>query len=144
MTTTPRTIPALSIRPPFAQLIIADVKPPENRSWTTSYRGPLIVHASQRWEQAGLILAAAEGHRVVRAECAHGYIGVVQLIGIHHATGCGSDDPCGIWGMPDQWHWVTADPTPFAEPVPGPGRLGLYAPPTDVQDLARDLLAGAA
>lgn len=38
----------LSIKQPWAALIVAGVKDVENRTWPTRYRGVVIVHASQR------------------------------------------------------------------------------------------------
>jgi len=38
----------ISIRQPWATLIVRGVKNIENRSWATSYRGPVLVHASLR------------------------------------------------------------------------------------------------
>lgn len=38
---------ALSIRQPWASLIVAGVKDIENRSWRTTYRGPVLIHAAQ-------------------------------------------------------------------------------------------------
>lgn len=40
---------AISVRQPFAWLIVSGKKPIENRNRTTRYRGPLIIHASQQW-----------------------------------------------------------------------------------------------
>src|SRR5262245_43664932 len=39
---------ALSIRQPWASLIVAGIKDVENRTWRMAYRGPLLIHASQR------------------------------------------------------------------------------------------------
>lgn len=36
---------ALSIRQPWAWLIVNGHKPVENREWSTSFRGPLVIHA---------------------------------------------------------------------------------------------------
>jgi ASCH domain len=36
----------LSVRQPFADLIVSGCKPIENRSWRTPYRGPLLIHAA--------------------------------------------------------------------------------------------------
>lgn len=36
---------ALSVRNPYAALIVAGIKTIENRSWSTRYRGPLLIHA---------------------------------------------------------------------------------------------------
>ena len=37
----------LSVRQPWAYLIVAGYKPVENRRWSTTYRGPLLIHASK-------------------------------------------------------------------------------------------------
>lgn len=39
-------LPCLSIRQPYAWAIMAGIKPVENRTWATKYRGPLAIHAS--------------------------------------------------------------------------------------------------
>jgi len=36
---------ALTIFQPYAALIVAGIKDIENRSWSTSYRGSLLIHA---------------------------------------------------------------------------------------------------
>lgn len=38
---------ALSIRQPWAWLIVNGHKDIENRSWSTSFRGPLLIHAAK-------------------------------------------------------------------------------------------------
>lgn len=38
---------ALTIRQPWASLIAAGVKTIETRSWSTAYRGPLVIHAGK-------------------------------------------------------------------------------------------------
>jgi hypothetical protein len=38
----------LSVRQPYAWLIVAGFKTIENRTWRTNYRGPLQIHASQK------------------------------------------------------------------------------------------------
>ena len=40
-------IPALSIRQPWAWLIVHGFKDIENRDWPTNFRGRLLVHAGQ-------------------------------------------------------------------------------------------------
>jgi ASCH domain len=49
---------AISIRQPWAALIVSGVKDIENRSWRTSHRGPVLIHASQN--VAGWSLADIE------------------------------------------------------------------------------------
>ena len=38
---------ALSIRQPWAWLIVNGHKPVENRDWRTNYRGPVLIHAGK-------------------------------------------------------------------------------------------------
>ena len=42
------TVRALSIMQPWAWLIVAGHKDIENRSWPTSFRGPVLIHAGKR------------------------------------------------------------------------------------------------
>jgi hypothetical protein len=44
---------AISIRQPFAALIVAGVKDIENRSWPTKYRGNILIHASKKVDKNG-------------------------------------------------------------------------------------------
>lgn len=123
---------ALSVRRPWAHLIMAGHKMIENRTWSTHWRGTLVVHAGQRWERAGAELARDLGIHSVETEgaCPGGYLGTVRLIDVHPATA----DCCTPWGQhgPGVYHWRLADPTPYTAPIPGPGRLGLYQPPAEV------------
>jgi hypothetical protein len=59
---------AITICQPFPHLIMTGEKPVENRSWFTTYRGPLAIHAgkSRGWLADGDEQeAAAEGHPLV-------------------------------------------------------------------------------
>ena len=37
---------ALTVKQPWASLLVAGIKTVENRTWTTKYRGPLAIHAA--------------------------------------------------------------------------------------------------
>lgn len=45
---------ALSIRQPWAELIVRGFKPVENRTWATRYRGPVLIHAGQTFDVEGM------------------------------------------------------------------------------------------
>lgn len=119
---------ALTVRRPWAGLLVAGVKPVENRGWTTTYRGPLFIHAGQAWVHAGQQLAAEQGITVTCDEPT-GYIGAVRLVDIHPAADC-----CAPWGEPDGYHWTVVEPIRFEQPISGKGRLGLFRVPADVLD----------
>ena len=43
---------ALSIKQPWASLIVAGLKPVENRTQPRKYRGPLLIHASKKFDDS--------------------------------------------------------------------------------------------
>ncbi len=45
----------LSIRQPWAWLIVNGFKDVENRTWATTHRGPTIIHAGKKWDHNGLL-----------------------------------------------------------------------------------------
>jgi len=56
---TPPTTIALSIRQPWAWLIVNGYKDVENRVWRTNFRGRFLVHASKKFDSAGYEQAKA-------------------------------------------------------------------------------------
>lgn len=46
---------ALSIRQPWAWLIASGHKDVENRTWYTRFRGKFLIHASLKFDDAGLV-----------------------------------------------------------------------------------------
>lgn len=54
---------AISVMQPWAWAIVAGHKRVENRSWRTSYRGPLAIHAgkSHKWMTEGLRFLRSQG-----------------------------------------------------------------------------------
>ena len=182
----------LTVRQPWADLIMAGVKDVENRSWPVpstlpqwmlcktcglrdrlpwnknwsscerdhGYRradGPfpfrLGIHASKgehsneyvaaSWGPAGdsvplklLDDAMTDPRRGV-------LLGTVEVTGCHHAHEHWDEDApfpflmdtdqgwqCSSWAEPDVWHWRIDAPVPLEDPIPMPGRLGLWTLPT--------------
>jgi ASCH domain len=73
----------LSIRQPWATLIVQGTKDIENRSWATSYRGPVLVHASSSRPSRRLLadVAGRFGVDLQQVELpVGGVIGVTQII----------------------------------------------------------------
>jgi hypothetical protein len=108
------TIKALSVRQPFAWLIVHGFKPVEYRSWPTSYRGPLAIHAG------GRVLSRSEfdeveadfGLSIPRDELVRSAIvGLVELVDCYPEE--------------DGFGFVLMDFRPI-KPVPMPGQLGLF------------------
>jgi hypothetical protein len=134
----------LSIRQPWAALILAGVKTVENRTWTTRWRGRILIHTGKRDDLDGLLHRIYAGllpqhvltHlRPYDQRCPHGgYVGTAVLTDTHPArAGC-----CGPWAEPDRYHWRFTDPQPFPAVVAAPGGRGLYRPPADAAALLAD------
>lgn len=124
---------ALSVRQPWAELILRGRKTVELRTWKVHYRGPLLIHAAavrrpERVHQLGLDPDAL----------AYGaLLGVVTLVDVTPL------DEAAYEALRDQhlrdapypgpplFAWHFRHPRPFARPIPWPGRQGLFSVPED-------------
>lgn len=119
---------ALTIRPPWAQLIIMGVKDVENRSWKTDYRGPIAIHMGTQVSVEHLEMASATLEHIgidlmgalfdPRSFPAGHVLGTVELVDC-------VKDSSSPWAIADQWHWVLDRPQAFT-PEPVKGKLGLW------------------
>lgn len=88
---------ALSVRQPWAWAIVSGHKTIENRSWQTTYRGPLLIHAGRTFDPVGYerLLGIAKRLRFEvpsAAELARGgVVGRVNLVEI--VTNAPRNDP---------------------------------------------------
>ncbi len=135
------TMRALTVRQPWAFAIARLGKDVENRTWNTTYRGPLAIHAASRWdgEEASVRVYELTGAYLVKS-VESAIVAVVDLVDVctarENAGGC----ECGPWAVAGQFHWRLADARPLAEPVPGKGRLGLWSLTPDADAAVRDQL----
>lgn len=84
---------AISIRQPWAWLIVNGFKDIENRTWDTKYRGPVLIHASSRKPTVAEVQAAraillqthglAAAHFMPSADdfCLGGIVGIATITG---------------------------------------------------------------
>ena len=145
---------AITVQQPWASAIATGAKTVENRSWWTSYRGPLAIHAGTRWSDRGgespLIAdwwgeqqwpgADQACHPLPHRELfpTGAIIAVAELVDVHPDAGC-----CPPWGEATYLphgkkrdvrvhHWVLEDIHQLAVPVDSIGRLGLWPVADDV------------
>lgn len=123
-------LPVLSVIQPWAWLIVHGGsvgigKGVENRVWSTSYRGPVLIHASARMSldvhyDAGMFVQRAFGveaalrlpHRTKPMLYDYGgIIGVASLVDVLIPT----ETPADPWHVPGQFGFVLRDakPLPF-------------------------------
>jgi hypothetical protein len=132
----PEAISAISIRQPWAELILRGKKPIEVRSWDTTYRGILYLHTGK--VPAGykaLDLGLQDAFR-------GGYVGTVELAStvafnrklweewreLHLSDGPFRE---GLYA------WMVRNPRRFENPIPGPGALGIFHPDPSISEMLR-------
>lgn len=131
--------PALSIRQPWAELIMAARKSIEIRTWSTDYRGPLWIHAGRaRDVELDQRFGLSEPYR-------GGFIGRVTLSAVLQFD----RDQWDRWrdrhlsdgSMPaTAYGWILRNPIRLKEPVPAHGSLGLFKPDEEMSRLLQSLL----
>lgn len=121
---------ALSIRQPWADLIMEGKKTIELRKWSVSYRGKLAIHASQTVDES-----ACRAHGIDPRGLSTGVvIGVIDLVDIIELDEAGftlhkAEHLAVSTYKEPLFGWVLANPEPLAHPVPYPGRMGLFNVP---------------
>lgn len=131
----------LTVCQPYASLIVgwpgidvADVKRVENRTWPTSYRGPLLIHAgsSTKW------LGTWDGPTPAKMPMG-AILGCVDLVGcqsIESLRRAPDRSPIG-WlkrhvHVAGPYCWILRRPRRLGTPIPYRGQQGLFEIPDDV------------
>jgi hypothetical protein len=102
----------ISIKNPHAYLIAKGIKDVENRTWKTSYRGKILIHASQKWDTKTILtreqfdLLPSYDTKIPSSAI----IGEVEIID------CIKDSQ-SIWAMDGHFHWVLANAVLFETPI---------------------------
>ena len=123
---------ALSVRQPWAHLIIHGAKRIENRTWSTDWRGPLLIHASKSDSEIASCYAwtALRGHLPPKSVLQFGaLIGIVTLDAVYRFNSLNSNLRNIFAEGPICWHLI--DPRPFTA-IPYPGSRSLFYVPDEV------------
>lgn len=155
---------ALSLWQPWASLVAIGVKRMETRSWSTAYRGWLVIHAAAKWDAMLIAIAeeepfsellkgvpgymAIEGDLFIRSEPARPPLGAA--VGVARLTAIDSTDDgrlivtskeaeLGDFG-PGRFAWLLEDAVPFQKPIPVKGWQGLWLPPLTLLKAAELLI----
>jgi hypothetical protein len=115
---------ALSIKPPWIELIVEGRKTIETRTWRTGYRGPIVLCSSRSIDQ------------VAARHFGYNNGGVKRLMPLGHALAIAELIDCRTMNEldvalarcpfhPSLYSWVLARIQPL-EPFPVRGRLGLF------------------
>lgn len=138
------TMKVLSVRQPWAFLLVSGIKNVENRNWHTDYTGTLLIHASKSWDHKGYVIIQKlfpDAAEVIEKHfrpiygwgCKSCPVGAHAdefgaIVGQVKLTGCGSRyRPAGSkWEETGLWHWRVSNARKFETPIPTQGKLGLW------------------
>jgi ASCH domain len=126
------SIRALTIRQPWAELILRGRKPFELRSWKTKYRGPLVIHAAMRVDSEDARQLGLNPEMLTTGS----FVGVAVLSDVRPFTGkdarlLSNRRAGGSW-YPNLFSWVLVKPRRIS-PVKAKGKLGLFKVPGAVE-----------
>lgn len=128
---------ALTICQPFAHLIARGVKRVENRTWSTSYRGPLAIHAgkSMAWTNQATVDRWVEWGDPMAFGAV---VGMAKLIDVLHIDKIKSGDCEDSYPwlhahehVSGPWCWVLGDVVRIA-PVKWKGAQGFWDLPDEI------------
>lgn len=118
----------LTVKQPWAGLIVQGLKDIENRTWKTNYRGLLFIHAgaSKFDEKLGSYFtndqSIALGHEEFQFASCQQYSAIIGSVWV---VDCVQNHP-SLWAEKGVWNWVLEFPTMLKEPWKMPGKLGLW------------------
>jgi hypothetical protein len=118
---------ALSIKQPWAQLVIMGAKDVENRNRSTNFRGRFAVHVSlKRVDYEDVDIDAIPRGLREPVKWAWEYnASAGRVIGTVELVDCIRDSN-SIWAIDNYWHWVLRDPRLYSRSKPAKGKLGLW------------------
>ncbi len=116
---------ALSVRQPWASLIVCGLKTIEVRTWSTSYRGPLYIHAAKSLDEMAMNRFQLESPPT------GALLGTVKLVKVEPFT-------VDLWErladkhldngsfIPGLYAWYLEDAQPLPEPIAYRGDRNLF------------------
>lgn len=129
---------AISLWQPWASAIVQGYKKIETRSWSTRYRGPLLIHAAKSFPKVAQDFAAeqlAYGRGLDRLPRG-AIIGVCNLVSVEHTHILSLSISAleRLYGdySPGRYGWELASARAFVEPIGYRGAQGLFEVPHSV------------
>lgn len=118
---------ALTVKQPWAGAIFSRGKNIENRSWSTHYRGPLLIHAGARFDREAIeMIRPALGEEWGRGRII-GCVDLVDCVRGHRSK----------WADKGSWHWILKNARALKSPVIAKGKLGLWIPDDSILSIIR-------
>lgn len=132
---------ALTLSQPWAELVAAGRKRYETRSWSTKYRGPLVIHAAAKGSSgiSAVVLRAMAASWGFDPRVPFGAaVAVCELVDVHPVEEVypriGAEEREFGDYSPGRYAWELAGVRRLETPVPARGALGLWVPPSAVRE----------
>jgi len=130
-------IKGVSLTQPWANSV-GPYKKIETRSWSTKYRGPLVIHAAKGFPRSARDFAATERAlgRVPERLPFGALVSVTSILDVRPTdelalTISGLERHLGDYS-PGRWGWLLGETEKFDEPIGFKGSLGLFNIPLDL------------
>lgn len=114
---------AISIKNPWARLIAIGLKDVENRTWPTSFRGRVLIHASAkidpRYREMSNLFTFDQWNAMDHSEQLKAVKGIYDssaIIGEVEILDC-IQDSTSVWAEPGCYHWVLSNAKLYDEPI---------------------------
>lgn len=120
---------AITIKQPWASLIVHGIKDIENRSWRTNFRGRVLIHSSAKGDIAKFgCLQPNRRLKVLNTPMSRicfNDLPFGSIIGSVEIVDCVQNHP-SIWADKGVYNWVLANPVLFKKPIPAKGKLSFW------------------
>lgn len=121
---------ALSFKQPWASLVALGIKPIENRTWKTNFRGRIYIHASSKWDiNFNSLLRASQLDEIENNNFQFSDLDYSAIIGEVDIIDCVINHP-SIWAeetfvpiegeecpQKPTYNWVLAKPVMYDKPI---------------------------
>ncbi|MDY0747332.1 ASCH domain-containing protein [Paucibacter sp. R3-3] len=121
-------IPCLSVRQPYAWLISHCIKPVENRTWSTKFRGRVLIHAGVTYSKRDHLDDLESWRHLGYPEDRESMVG--GIVGEAVITDCVKQHPSEYFFGP--YGFVLDQAKAFERLIPYGGRLGFFGVPSSV------------
>ena len=125
---------ALSVKQPWASLIMTGYKEVEIRTWKTDYRGQLVIHTGTRGDSEAVDKFWGKDKSLIEKTdlprgCILGKIELVDIVELYAPNW--SDWKCyhrvsGVWPGHPLFAWWLSNPIKLKNPIPYKGQQGLF------------------
>lgn len=120
---------AITIKQPWASLIVHGIKDIENRTWKTNFRGRILIHAGSKKDTSPKPLLTEKQYDLAGGVSGYGrhiFGDMGAIIGSVEIVDCVQNHP-SVWAEKGVWNWVLVNPVLFDKPITEvKGCLGLW------------------